>query len=54
MLNYPALFSPDEHGGYVVSFRDVPEALTQADTLPQARRNNLAHMLRAAQEKHTP
>ena len=37
MLNYPALFSPDEHGGYVVTFRDVPEALTQADTLQQAR-----------------
>ncbi len=37
MLNYPALFTPDENGGYVVTFRDVPEALTQADTLPQAR-----------------
>ena len=37
MLNYPACFSPDEHGGYVDTFRDVPEALMQADTLQQAR-----------------
>jgi antitoxin HicB len=33
---YPARFSPDRHdGGYVVTFRDVPEAITQGDTREQ-------------------
>lgn len=37
MLNYPAKFEPDkEAGGFVVTFRDVPEAITQADTLEEA------------------
>jgi predicted RNase H-like HicB family nuclease len=31
---YPARFTRDrKDGGYVVSFRDVPEAITQADSL---------------------
>lgn len=31
---YPARFARDrKDGGYVVTFRDVPEAITQADTL---------------------
>lgn len=31
---YPARFARDrKDGGYVVSFRDVPEAITQADSL---------------------
>ncbi|RKR45896.1 type II toxin-antitoxin system HicB family antitoxin [Paraburkholderia sp. BL17N1] len=37
MLRYPALFDPDEGGGFVVTFRDVPEAITQDDTLEEAR-----------------
>lgn len=37
MLRYPALFDPDEGGGFVVTFRDVPEAITQGDTLDEAR-----------------
>jgi antitoxin HicB len=36
MLRYPALFEPDG-SGFVVSFRDIPEALTQGDTLEEAR-----------------
>lgn len=36
MLTYPAKFEPDS-GGFVVTFRDVPEAITQADTIEEAR-----------------
>ena len=33
---YPARFTPDEtDGGYVVTFRDLPEAITQGETLEQ-------------------
>lgn len=38
MLRYPARFEPDEaDGGYVVTFRDIPEAITQGETLDEAR-----------------
>lgn len=31
-MQYPAKFEPDhEVGGYVVTFRDIPEAITQGD-----------------------
>lgn len=33
MLRYPARFEPDDNGGYVVTFRDIPEAITQATRL---------------------
>lgn len=36
MLRYPALFEPED-GGYVVTFRDIPEAITQGDTIEEAR-----------------
>ena len=37
MRAYPAAFTPDpEAGGYMVSFRDVPEAITEEDTLDEA------------------
>ena len=40
MLAYAATLTPDEEdGGYVVTFRDVPEAITQGDTLEAALRN---------------
>jgi antitoxin HicB len=33
---YPARFARDrKDGGFVISFRDVPEAITQANALPQ-------------------
>lgn len=37
MPRYPARFEPAEEGGYVVTFRDIPEAITQGDTLEEAR-----------------
>ena len=37
MLRNPAVFAPDEGGGFVVTFRDIPEAITQGDTLEEAR-----------------
>jgi antitoxin HicB len=34
---YPALLTADEkYGGFVVTFRDLPEAITQGDSLEQA------------------
>lgn len=36
-MKYPAKFTPDkEDGGYVVTFRDIPEAITQGDTFEEA------------------
>lgn len=34
-MKYPALFTP-ETGGFVVTFRDIPEAITQGDTDAEA------------------
>lgn len=36
-MRYPARFKPAPEGGYVVTFRDIPEAITQGDTLEEAR-----------------
>lgn len=33
---YPAALTPDESGGYVVTFRDIPEAITQGDSVEEA------------------
>lgn len=30
-MKYPATFTPAEEGGFVVTFRDVPEAIAQGD-----------------------
>ncbi len=36
-MEYPAKFTPDrEAGGFVVTFPDVPEAVTQGDTVDEA------------------
>ena len=36
-MKYPAKFTPDEEdGGYVVTFRDIQEAITQGDTFEEA------------------
>jgi len=32
---YPAEFTPSEEGGYVITFPDVPEAITQGDSLQE-------------------
>ncbi|KLU20362.1 antitoxin [Caballeronia mineralivorans PML1(12)] len=36
MLRYPARFEPDD-GGFVITFRDIPEAITEGDTIEEAR-----------------
>ena len=33
---YPATFTPAEEGGFVVTFRDIPEAITQGDDKTEA------------------
>jgi antitoxin HicB len=35
-MQYPAMFAPDEDGGFVVTFRDIPEAITQGDDFEEA------------------
>jgi antitoxin HicB len=36
MQRYPARLHPDPGGGFTVTFRDIPEAITQGDTLDEA------------------
>ena len=36
MLTYPAVFTPEPEGGFTVTFRDVPEAITYGDTIEEA------------------
>jgi antitoxin HicB len=31
-VKYPALFDPAVEGGFIVTFRDIPEAITQGET----------------------
>ena len=38
---YPAKFSPAEEGGFVVTFRDIPEAITQGDDMAEAQEISL-------------
>ncbi|WP_439685117.1 HicB-like antitoxin of toxin-antitoxin system domain-containing protein [Cupriavidus oxalaticus] len=35
-MRYPATFTPQEEGGYTVTFRDIPEAVSQGDDMPEA------------------
>lgn len=35
-MRYPARFKPAPEGGFVVTFRDIPEAITQGDTDAEA------------------
>lgn len=35
-MKYPARFTPTANGGFVVKFRDIPEALTQGDNEAEA------------------
>jgi antitoxin HicB len=39
MLRYPAHFEPAEEGGYVVTFPDIPEAITQGEDVEDALRH---------------
>ena len=36
-MQFPARFKSAPEGGFVVTFRDIPEAITQGDTLEEAR-----------------
>jgi antitoxin HicB len=36
-MRYPAKFEKAKEGGFVVTFRDIPEAITQGDTEEEAR-----------------
>jgi antitoxin HicB len=36
MLAYPVTLTPEKEGGYVVTFRDIPEAITQGETVEEA------------------
>jgi len=36
MFKFPARFAADPDGGYTVTFRDIPEAITQGDDLQEA------------------
>jgi hypothetical protein len=36
MRAYPATLSPDRDGGFTLTFRDVPEAITEGDTREEA------------------
>lgn len=35
-MKYPATFTPADEGGFVVTFRDIPEAITQGDDESEA------------------
>ncbi|MCC2972201.1 type II toxin-antitoxin system HicB family antitoxin [Massilia sp. IC2-476] len=35
-MKYPATFTPADEGGFVIKFRDIPEALTQGDDEAEA------------------
>lgn len=35
-IQYPAIFEPQKEGGYCVRFPDLPEAITEGDTLDEA------------------
>lgn len=36
MRGYPAKFQPAKEGGFTVTFRNVPEAITEGDTMDEA------------------
>jgi antitoxin HicB len=36
MRAYPAALTPDPDGGFTVTFRDVPEAITEGDSREEA------------------
>ena len=48
-FSYPAKFTADKDGGYVVTFRNVPEAITQGETVEECR-DQAAGALQAAIE----
>ncbi|WP_322053798.1 type II toxin-antitoxin system HicB family antitoxin [Paraburkholderia bannensis] len=47
MSRYPARFEPAEEGGFVVTFRDIPEAISQGENLEEARSEGADALLTA-------
>jgi antitoxin HicB len=47
MVRYPANFQTEEEGGFVVTFPDIPEAITQGEDVEDAKRH-AADVLEAA------
>jgi len=46
-MQYPAIFEPAEEGGFVITFPDIPEAITQGEDVEDAMRH-AADVLEAA------
>lgn len=46
-MKFPALFNPASEGGFTVTFRDVPEAISEGDTLEEAKTMALDALLTA-------
>ena len=46
IMRYPVTLTPAPEGGYMVSFVDIPEALTQGETVAEA--------MEAAKAQETP
>lgn len=38
-MKYPAYFEAAPKGGYTVAFRDIPEAITEGDTIEDGARH---------------
>jgi antitoxin HicB len=38
-IEYPAIFDPADEGGYTITFPDFPEAISEGDSLEEARYN---------------
>ena len=46
-FRYPAQIEPNGEGGFIASFRDIPEALTEAWTEEELQKNTLDALITA-------
>ena len=56
-FKYPALFEPNGSNGFIVSFRDVKEALTEGASLEEAKENAIDALITSIEfyiEKNKP
>lgn len=53
MKNFTAVFERAEEGGYVGWVEEIPEAMSQGETLSEAK-NNLLDALKLVIEMHSP
>lgn len=47
MLSFPALLEAQSDGGFCVTFRDIPEAITQGDNLEDAKKEAINALITA-------